>query len=122
MKRGAASVQDARDQSWETVLRRDRCAYCGGPSGTIDHIHPSSRGGNDDWQNLTSACGNCNNRKGSTLLLEFLTENPIPNEARPPETLARRTERRSRRLRHETPPIPPMMTPLGEIVGNSTFR
>ena len=47
------------------VLARDghRCAYCGGPATTIDHVHPRSRGGRDSWLNTVAACGPCNQRK-----------------------------------------------------------
>jgi len=65
------------------VLRRDRytCAYCGARPGerphiggrsrilsrsdmTIDHIVPSSRGGQTTWTNTVCACRFCNQRKG----------------------------------------------------------
>ena len=48
------------------VLARDghRCAYCGGPATTIDHVLPRSRGGRNTWLNTVAACGGCNQRKG----------------------------------------------------------
>ncbi|MFB8386928.1 HNH endonuclease [Microbacterium sp. NPDC055910] len=48
------------------VLRRDshRCAYCGTPASTIDHVLPRSRGGADSWENLVACCLRCNNIKG----------------------------------------------------------
>lgn len=47
------------------VLRRDghRCAYCGRPAATVDHVQPRSRGGRDSWENLVAACVKCNNVK-----------------------------------------------------------
>lgn len=55
--------------SRKNILRRDghRCQYCGATSITltVDHIIPKSRGGEDSWENLVSACLRCNNRKGS---------------------------------------------------------
>ncbi len=55
--------------SRKNILRRDghRCQYCGSASIslTVDHIMPRSRGGEDSWENLISACLRCNNRKGS---------------------------------------------------------
>ena len=47
------------------VLARDghRCAYCGGPASTIDHVIPRSRGGHNTWLNTVAACGGCNQRK-----------------------------------------------------------
>lgn len=61
------------------VLRRDsyRCAYCGGPAATIDHVIPRSRGGAHSWGNVVAACGsgrssrNCNGRKGNRMLAEL---------------------------------------------------
>ncbi|MEV4352534.1 HNH endonuclease [Actinoplanes sp. NPDC049596] len=48
------------------VLTRDgrRCAYCGRPASTIDHVLPRSRGGLNTWTNTVAACGGCNQRKG----------------------------------------------------------
>jgi len=54
--------------SRKNILRRDgfKCAYCGRSDLplTIDHIIPKSRGGEDTWLNLISACLPCNNKKG----------------------------------------------------------
>jgi 5-methylcytosine-specific restriction endonuclease McrA len=53
--------------SRKNILRRDghQCQYCGVRTGlTVDHIIPKSRGGEDSWENLTTACLRCNNRKG----------------------------------------------------------
>jgi 5-methylcytosine-specific restriction endonuclease McrA len=50
------------------VHKRDgyRCSYCGCEKNlTIDHIIPSSRGGSNDWSNLTSCCGPCNTKKAN---------------------------------------------------------
>ncbi|MCS7000627.1 MAG: HNH endonuclease [Bacteroidota bacterium] len=55
--------------SRRNILRRDgfACQYCGTRSAplTIDHVIPRSRGGNDTWENLVTACIPCNNRKGN---------------------------------------------------------
>lgn len=56
--------------SRRTVLSRDNytCQYCGAQPGkdqlTIDHVLPRSRGGGHAWENVTTACGPCNRRKG----------------------------------------------------------
>jgi 5-methylcytosine-specific restriction endonuclease McrA len=55
-----------------------KCQYCGRHKGqlrgreflTRDHIVPLSRGGNNTWHNVVTACSPCNNRKGSHLLEE----------------------------------------------------
>ncbi|MHC9085030.1 HNH endonuclease [Luteimonas sp. RIT-PG2_3] len=50
----------ARDQSL--------CLYCGRDFSrqmlTRDHVVPLSRGGQDTWENVVSACFHCNSRKG----------------------------------------------------------
>lgn len=49
------------------VLERDgfRCAYCGGPADTTDHVLPKSLGGRDDAANLVASCRRCNSAKGN---------------------------------------------------------
>jgi 5-methylcytosine-specific restriction endonuclease McrA len=50
------------------VFRRDgyRCQYCGQPSThlTLDHVLPKRHGGKYEWENLVSACPQCNRHKG----------------------------------------------------------
>lgn len=72
--------------SRKNILRRDghMCQYCGARAAlTVDHIVPKSRGGEDSWENLITACIRCNNRKGSMSLDEsnmHLRSRPIkPN-------------------------------------------
>lgn len=50
------------------ILKRDdhRCAYCGQPADTVDHIIPLNKGGTDHETNLTAACAKCNYGKGQT--------------------------------------------------------
>ncbi len=47
-----------------------RCAYCGGPGDTVDHVVPRSRGGSGHWDNLVCACRDCNNRKADRTPVE----------------------------------------------------
>jgi hypothetical protein len=55
----------------DKLFARDRqlCAYCGDrfPEAdlTREHILPVSKGGQDTWMNLVTACRGCNHRKGS---------------------------------------------------------
>lgn len=57
--------------SRRSVLARDNytCQYCGGQPGkallTIDHVVPRSKGGGTTWDNVVTACGPCNRRKGN---------------------------------------------------------
>ncbi len=53
----------------KNILQRDRhcCQYCEykGPKLSIDHVIPRSRGGEDSWENVTTACLSCNVAKGN---------------------------------------------------------
>lgn len=57
----------------KALFRRDDhiCLYCGGrfSDGQLsrDHVTPISRGGQDVWNNVVSACKPCNNYKGSRI-------------------------------------------------------
>ena len=63
--------------SYRAVHERDHwsCVYCGRSVSkmprceallaTVDHIIPSSRGGESSWLNLVSACKECNGRKAA---------------------------------------------------------
>ena len=52
------------------LMLRDghQCQYCARKPTVrdlnIDHVLPKSRGGKDSWENLVTACRNCNLRKG----------------------------------------------------------
>jgi len=54
--------------SKKNVLRRDghTCQYCGKTGGemTIDHVIPRSREGKSTWENVVTACRDCNLEKG----------------------------------------------------------
>ena len=71
----------------KTALKRSalrdcerRCVYCaatlGLESATLDHVHPVSRGGDNDAGNLVVACGPCNRMKGDMLPFEFFARYP----------------------------------------------
>lgn len=54
--------------SRRSIHMRDgyKCSYCGSTrSLTIDHVIPSSRGGLNTWENMTTACCTCNLKKGN---------------------------------------------------------
>ncbi|MFN5592061.1 MAG: HNH endonuclease [Aphanizomenon sp.] len=56
------------------ILHRDShtCQYCGatGEGLTLDHVMPKSRGGEDTWENIVTACVRCNVKKGCRTPLE----------------------------------------------------
>lgn len=53
----------------KNLLHRDdnTCQYCGhrGDDLTLDHVVPRSRGGQDTWENIVTACVRCNVRKSN---------------------------------------------------------
>jgi len=57
--------------SRQNVLARDhwKCQYCGQQFRTsdltFDHVLPRAQGGRTAWENIVSACGPCNTRKGA---------------------------------------------------------
>lgn len=61
--------------SKRNIMVRDsyKCMYCGTSKRlTIDHVIPISKGGKNNFENCTTACQPCNNKKG----------NRIPSEAK----------------------------------------
>jgi 5-methylcytosine-specific restriction endonuclease McrA len=54
------------------------CGYCGAVlrfnESTKDHIYPSSKGGQDKWDNVVLACKECNQKKGHTLPADIQME------------------------------------------------
>lgn len=63
-----------------TSLHREdpRCRYCGRTltrkRATVDHVLPTSRGGESTPENLTLACRDCNACKGDRTPLEWLAD------------------------------------------------
>ena len=60
---------------WHTVQASRRglpCRYCGVRSNlTIDHVRPTSKGGDWSWENLVTACVKCNGKKGDSTLKQL---------------------------------------------------
>lgn len=54
------------------VFVRDghRCQYCGAAAESIDHVVPTSRGGDHEWENVVACCRRCNAAKEDRLLHE----------------------------------------------------
>lgn len=64
----------AEAQNW-------KCCWCGihcipephhKHSATIEHVHPRSLGGKDDWDNYAMACARCNHKRGTTSVEDFM--------------------------------------------------
>jgi 5-methylcytosine-specific restriction endonuclease McrA len=69
---------------YHVFLRDDfRCGYCGRSEKpddlTFDHVVPRSRGGKTTWQNIITACRDCNLAKGAKPATEVgMIPNPKP--------------------------------------------
>ncbi len=72
-----ARDRDGLRFSRQNVYLRDghTCAYCGNKFGlshlTLDHLVPIALGGKTNWNNIVTACKNCNSRKGSKTIEEL---------------------------------------------------
>ena len=63
---------------------RHRCQYCGASKSlTIDHVYPTSKGGETTWQNVVAACDDCNSRKGDSV--GVMHPMKVPREPTPAE-------------------------------------
>lgn len=58
---------------WLSVVARlnGKCAYCGDPFETIDHVTPMASGGENSAANVLPACAFCNNSKHNTPFAEW---------------------------------------------------
>jgi len=67
----------------ENVYKRDNyeCVYCGNSTQkllTLDHVIPQSKGGKNTWDNLVTACKQCNSEKADLSLEEYGKQIPTP--------------------------------------------
>ena len=75
----------------QALFRRDHnvCLYCGrvfdGADLSRDHVKPISKGGEDHWGNVLTACKRCNAHKGNLALedcgMQLLALPYVPNHA-----------------------------------------
>ena len=62
------------------VFERDeyKCRYCGKQltrfTATLDHVTPVAEGGDNSFENLVTACLDCNSRKNKRPVGDFLAE------------------------------------------------
>ncbi|MFN9547339.1 MAG: HNH endonuclease [Cyanobacteriota bacterium] len=59
------------------LLTGRRCLYCGGPSQSIDHVRPLSRGGQSVSDNCVPACLSCNGKKGDSDVFLWYRNQPF---------------------------------------------
>ncbi len=74
----------------KNIFLRDgqQCQYCGRSDLplTVDHMLPRSRGGEDTWENLITACPRCNAIKGSRTPKEAGMQ-PLKQPTRPSDLM-----------------------------------
>lgn len=66
-------------QSWRQRIFeawQHRCAYCGAPAESLDHIVPKAKGGLTVRSNLAPACLPCNRRKGDREVISWWQQQP----------------------------------------------
>lgn len=68
----SARLDTPRISRWNRFVRDEgRCCFCNEKLSwskggfTLDHLHPQSKGGGDDWMNIVIACHACNNKKAN---------------------------------------------------------
>jgi hypothetical protein len=71
------------------VFERDdyKCHYCGKQltrfNATLDHLQPVSEGGDNSFDNLTTACLHCNSQRGSRPVMDIMAEKSPQQENAP---------------------------------------
>ena len=71
--------QFTADCTYEMIveLRMQDCFYCGNEGGSVDHLVPKSKGGEDRLDNLGPCCITCNSSKGTSDLEDFYRRTEI---------------------------------------------
>jgi 5-methylcytosine-specific restriction endonuclease McrA len=92
IKYNRRSFKEARFTRRNVYLRDNgRCRYCSKEIGfqdiTLDHVHPKSKGGGSDWDNVVISCHTCNQKKGSKTLSEAGMEIKGGRPTRPTSSL-----------------------------------
>jgi|HubBroStandDraft_4_1064222.scaffolds.fasta_scaffold31514_2 5-methylcytosine-specific restriction endonuclease McrA len=69
----SGDVFEIRDEDLEALIDGfdGRCAYCGDPACSFDHVIPIAKGGEDRIENLLPACRPCNSSKKDKTLDEW---------------------------------------------------
>ena len=68
-----AAGRGIKAREWRAIRAAfdDRCAYCGDPATTMDHVVPLSRGGLHEPENVVPACKPCNFEKHNKMPEDF---------------------------------------------------
>lgn len=90
------------------ILRRDNhtCYYCGIPQATtVDHLTPVEQGGDDSFNNLVSACANCNYSKGNRTEEQYIKDRNKKHRSK----MSKENNNKTRFFEHDkTSPTPAM--------------
>jgi 5-methylcytosine-specific restriction endonuclease McrA len=65
-KRAKRRFRESIYNSWD-----NKCAYCGAPATSLDHVIPRYRSGSSNRNNLIPACQRCNSNKASYKMEEW---------------------------------------------------
>ena len=91
----------AEAQNW-------RCCWCGKrcrpepnhkDSATIEHVQPRSLGGADHWDNYAMACAQCNHRRGTISVEDFMAGRVPVQASKEENKLNRRARMLAKRMR-----------------------
>jgi hypothetical protein len=80
----SADFYNVRENRIKVYERDDyKCTFCHKQltrfTATLDHVTPVGEGGNNSFDNLVTACLDCNSRKNKRPLGDFLAEHPANN-------------------------------------------
>ena len=62
------------NKNWRDSLHKitkNKCIYCGKKSESLDHLHPSSKGGKSITRNCVPCCLSCNGNKSDSEVLNW---------------------------------------------------
>lgn len=83
-KRGDPRTKGLYKKRRLLVLARDQytCFYCGGEANQVDHVVPMAKDDSVanavDMDNMVAACADCNRRKSSRNVMNFLAQTSTP--------------------------------------------
>lgn len=71
------NIYDGKCYLCQTIVSLDNGDGIGKSYANIEHIVPISRGGTHTWENVSLSCSDCNSRKGTMTLEEYLDSREI---------------------------------------------
>jgi 5-methylcytosine-specific restriction endonuclease McrA len=89
----------------EIIFKYDNtCFYCGKKilgelRPTRDHVHPKSKGGDNEADNLVLACNKCNSRKSDYYLIDFLELEASKGKNKPIKGISNKNRKRKKRIK-----------------------